>query len=206
MEAQNKRKIERKKQLQAIALEMFAMQGYDQTKISDIVARANVSQGTFYWYFKSKEMIANEMLTQGREAILKTISTGYRSEKGTIHDSFMSSSRLFEQLFSFAKENHYFMMILIKGIHSQQTLQLKVDEIKNDMQQAFAKNIRRASELNMMPREVDPALHAVFVMSLLEGILSRWLFQSSEEEWQYLKLEQLVEKTVQFEFFGLFGV
>lgn len=74
------------------------------------------------------------------------------------------------------------------------------------MQEAFANNIRRASALKMLPRPVDPVLHSVFVMSLLEGVLSRWLFQSENEEWQQLELEQLVEKTVQFEFFGLFGM
>lgn len=206
MEIQNTRKKDRQHQLLTIALELFATDGYEQTKISDIVAKANVSQGTFYWYFKSKEMIATEMFTQGRASILEVISTGYRSEKGSIQDSFMSSSNLFGELFRFAKENHYFMKILLKGIHSQPALQQQVETIKKDMQEAFAQNIRRASELNMMPRRVDPELQSVFVMSLLEGVLSRWLFQSADDEWRQLEIEELVEKTVQFEFFGLFGV
>ena len=202
----NTRKTERQKQLLDIALELFATQGYDQTKISDIVNKANVSQGTFYWYFKSKEMIATEMFTQGRVAILETISTGYRIEKGSISESFDSSKQLFYKLFQFAKKNHFLMKILLKGIHSQPALQVQVDTIKNDMKKAFAKNIRRASEFEMIPRSVDPELQAVFVMALIEGTLSSWLFQSEDEEWQQIEIEELVEKTVQFEFFGLFGV
>ncbi|TQR10938.1 TetR/AcrR family transcriptional regulator [Psychrobacillus soli] len=205
LDNQNKRKEERRQQLLTIALELFATRGYEQTKVADIVAKANVSQGTFYWYFKSKEMIATEVFEQGRAAILDAISKGYRSEKVSIQDSFLSSSHLFEQLFHFAKEHHYFMKILLKGIHSQPSLQLQVDAIKNDMQEAFAQNIRRASELKMMPRPGDPELQSVFVMSLLEGVLSRWLFQTANDEWHQLTIEQLVEKTVQFEFFGLFG-
>ncbi|ETT86208.1 TetR/AcrR family transcriptional regulator [Viridibacillus sp. FSL R5-0477] len=206
IQTQDKRKQERKQQLLSIALEMFATQGYDNTKISDIVAKANVSQGTFYWYFKSKEMIASEMLNDGRLAILHTISMGYRVEKASVQDAYISSRNLFEQLFHFAGKNRYFMGILLKGIHSQPILQQQVELIKKEMQEAFANNIRRASALKMLPRPVDPVLHSVFVMSLLEGVLSRWLFQSENEEWQQLELEQLVEKTVQFEFFGLFGM
>ncbi|MGE7921102.1 TetR/AcrR family transcriptional regulator [Viridibacillus sp. NPDC093762] len=206
IQTQDKRKQERKQQLLSIALEMFATQGYDNTKISDIVAKANVSQGTFYWYFKSKEMIAIEMLNDGRLAILHTISMGYRVEKASVQDAYISSRNLFEQLFHFAGKNRYFMGILLKGIHSQPILQQQVDLIKKEMQEAFANNIRRASALKMLTRPVDPVLHSVFVMSLLEGILSRWLFHSANEEWQQLELEQLVEKTVQFEFFGLFGM
>lgn len=206
MADQNPGKVERKQQLLTIAMEMFATRGYDQTKVSDIVARATVSQGTFYWYFKSKEMIATEMFTQGRAAILETISTGYRSEKCSIDDSFESSRHLFQQLFHYAHVNHYFLKILLKGIHSQPALQRQIETIKNDMQQAFTKNIRRAADLKMMTRPVDPKLQAVFVMSLLEGVLSHCLFQLSYAEWNELEIEQLVEKTVQFEFFGLFGV
>ena len=33
-----------------------------------------------------------------------------------------------------------------------------------------------------------------------------WLFQLDDEEWQQIEIEELVEKTVQFEFFGLFEV
>ena len=95
------------------------------------------------------------------------------------------------------------MKILLNGIQSQPALQVQVDTIKKDMKKAFAKYIRGASEFEMIPRSVDPELQAVFVMALIEGTLSNWLFQSEDEEWHQIEIEQLVEKTVQFEFFGV---
>lgn len=44
-----------------IAADQFAENGYYQTKISDIVKKANVTQPTFYLYFKSKEAIFTEL-------------------------------------------------------------------------------------------------------------------------------------------------
>ena len=36
---------------------LFSQKGYDDTAVSDIVKKINVGQGTFYYYFKSKEDI-----------------------------------------------------------------------------------------------------------------------------------------------------
>lgn len=43
------------------AIELFSDQGYYQTKISDIVKAANVTQPTFYLYFKSKDALYNDL-------------------------------------------------------------------------------------------------------------------------------------------------
>ena len=49
--------MERKAELVETAHELFFKNGYDATAVSDIVKTAGVAQGTFYWYFKSKEEI-----------------------------------------------------------------------------------------------------------------------------------------------------
>lgn len=45
---------QRREQLLRAATDVFLELGYDKTRISDIVARANVAQGTFYLHFASK--------------------------------------------------------------------------------------------------------------------------------------------------------
>ncbi|WP_299516256.1 TetR/AcrR family transcriptional regulator [uncultured Rummeliibacillus sp.] len=202
------RRHEREQQLIKIALELFATVGYENTKISDIVAKANVSQGTFYWYFKSKEAIAEKVIEDGRKRILKAIAIGYRNSKASVQESAVSTSYLFEQIFQFAEENPYLIHILLKGVHTQPLLQQKVDEIKSEMEIAFANNIERAKQLDMLNHSVDSKLQAVFIMSLLEGVLSRWLFSEQSENHPFTdySLQEIIEKTVHFEFFGIFGV
>ena len=48
---------ERKKELIDVAEQLFIKKGYEQTAVSDIVKKAKVAQGTFYYYFKTKEEI-----------------------------------------------------------------------------------------------------------------------------------------------------
>jgi len=43
------------------AIEQFSTYGYHQTKISDIVKAANLTQPTFYLYFQSKESLFNDL-------------------------------------------------------------------------------------------------------------------------------------------------
>lgn len=45
-----------------IAEELFLKNGYNETAVSDIVKKVGVSQGTFYYYFKSKEDILNAII------------------------------------------------------------------------------------------------------------------------------------------------
>ncbi|TLM84747.1 MAG: TetR family transcriptional regulator, partial [Actinobacteria bacterium] len=45
---------QRRAQLVGVAAELFSAGGVEGTAVSDIVAAAGVSQGTFYWHFDSK--------------------------------------------------------------------------------------------------------------------------------------------------------
>ncbi len=55
---------ERRKEILDTALEMFMKKGYQATSVSDIVKELNVSQGLFYYYFKSKEEVFEAALKQ----------------------------------------------------------------------------------------------------------------------------------------------
>jgi AcrR family transcriptional regulator len=50
---------ERRRQILEAALTVFSQKGFSAANVSDVAARAGVSQGTIYWYFDSKE----ELLT-----------------------------------------------------------------------------------------------------------------------------------------------
>lgn len=53
---------QRKRELVKIAEELFIRNGYDETAVSDIVKAAGVAQGTFYYYFRSKDEVRNAVI------------------------------------------------------------------------------------------------------------------------------------------------
>jgi AcrR family transcriptional regulator len=52
-----KKPEERKNELLDIAEDLFKHNDYEKVNVSDIVKKADVSQGIFYYYFKSKDEI-----------------------------------------------------------------------------------------------------------------------------------------------------
>lgn len=67
MSVREKKKAETRQLLMTAAIQVFHENGLYQTRVSDIVARAGVAQGTFYNHFQSKEAmfraIADEYMT-----------------------------------------------------------------------------------------------------------------------------------------------
>ena len=57
---------DRKQQLLDCAAELFAERGYRETRVLDIVRRAGVAKGLFYWYFQNKEALFRELVELNR--------------------------------------------------------------------------------------------------------------------------------------------
>lgn len=51
-----------KKKLLEIAYELFLSKGYEETSVEDILERAQIAKGTYYYYFKSKEQMLEEVI------------------------------------------------------------------------------------------------------------------------------------------------
>ncbi|MCX7921239.1 MAG: TetR/AcrR family transcriptional regulator [Clostridia bacterium] len=65
---------ERKNEILDVAQELFVTKGFEHTAVSDIVKKVGVSQGTFYYYFKSKDDILTAILQRYAESISSTIT------------------------------------------------------------------------------------------------------------------------------------
>lgn len=69
----------RKKMLLKIAYDMFLTKGYDNTRIDEIIEKAQIAKGTYYYYFQSKEQMLEEVIdmmidneTKMAEQIIRT--------------------------------------------------------------------------------------------------------------------------------------
>ncbi len=63
------KKGERRKQaLLKIAYEMFLTKGYENTSVDEIIEKAEIAKGTYYYYFESKEQMLEEVIGMMIEA------------------------------------------------------------------------------------------------------------------------------------------
>jgi AcrR family transcriptional regulator len=68
--------LERKQQLFDAAAQLFAEQGYSQTRVVDIVDAAGVAKGLFYWYFENKEALFRELASDIRHKLRRAQRRG----------------------------------------------------------------------------------------------------------------------------------
>ena len=52
----------RKKELLKIAYDMFLTQGYENTSVDEIIEKAKIAKGTYYYHFQSKEQMLEEVI------------------------------------------------------------------------------------------------------------------------------------------------
>ena len=52
----------RKQELLKIAYDMFLTRGYENSSVDEIIAKAQIAKGTFYYYFPSKEKMLEDVL------------------------------------------------------------------------------------------------------------------------------------------------
>ncbi len=112
-----KKPEERKKELVDIAEQLFIKNGYEQTAVSDIVKKAKVAQGTFYYYFKTKEEIL-DLLT---DRYIKSNVKGYEkiaNQKGL--DALEKIINIFQFSSSFRKDRKS----LIQYLHEDKNAHL----------------------------------------------------------------------------------
>lgn len=64
------------------AEQLFAQSGYENTTVSDIVKATSVAQGTFYYYFKSKQDIVNAIIFQHIDRFEADVEKAWHENRG----------------------------------------------------------------------------------------------------------------------------
>ncbi len=107
MSVREKKKAETRQLLMASAIQIFHKKGIHETRVSDVVSRAGVAQGTFYNYFPSKEAlfkaIADEY-TASYSALFHDYA-GRLFENGSLDSITTDLSRFLRQLFISCRDN-----------------------------------------------------------------------------------------------------
>jgi AcrR family transcriptional regulator len=78
-----RRKRETRQRIRQAAAALFAEQGYEETKIADICARADVAHQTFFNHFPSKSDLLAELFRAGMEYVWETLELALREGRDT---------------------------------------------------------------------------------------------------------------------------
>ncbi len=112
------------------AIELFSTHGYYQTKISDIVKTANLTQPTFYLYFESKDSLFKDLNTQFQSRLYSIFEDRYEENSLHIKSGREKMADKLENIFYYFLENPKLTKI---GFYFSD----EAFEVKNELAQHF---------------------------------------------------------------------
>lgn len=165
-----------KKLLFEKAMELFSTYGYHQTKISDIVKAADLTQPTFYLYFQSKEALFKDLNTEFQmhfNAILNEGQSQLVTKQGTVSDKMLEN---LTQLFSYFVEHPNLTKIGFYGSGEAQ-------QLKNELVQRVAQAIASEKEQYMIFKHIETNTIAESLVGSIERLtLTKLLTKETNPE------------------------
>lgn len=160
-------------QLLEAAREIFARDGFQHARVTDIADRAGVSHGTFYTYFESKDLVLKALILEMQDALLGK-DGGAGEDAHDVHDddpmrAIERANRGYLEAF---QTNQGLSIVWEQVAATDPEVAHALHEAKQPFVQRTERAIRRLQRAGKVDSRVDPtyAAHA------LTGMVSRFAF------------------------------
>jgi AcrR family transcriptional regulator len=142
------------------AAKLFAERGYDATSVREIVEAAGVAKPTLYYYFRSKEGLAQALLTVPLTALVATLRMLVTTES----DPIRCAERVLEANYDFCRDDPdraRFISSLLFGPRRSEVAG-ELEPFKADLFGWTESAVRRLAETGLIGREQVDACCATF--------------------------------------------
>ncbi|MER3395343.1 MAG: hypothetical protein C4318_05400 [Acidimicrobiia bacterium] len=131
---------ERRKQLQAVAVEVFAERGYRGASMAEVAARAGVTKPVIYRHFSSKKDLYLEIMEDAADRLLSRVWVGV--EGGA--DPYEAAKRGFLAYFEFISRYADAFQLLQSEAFEEEEIRENLEALRNGVIERIAKFIARA--------------------------------------------------------------
>jgi len=157
---------ERRVELMNAAQQLFFQVGYQSVSVNDIITTVGVAKGTFYHYFKSKEDLLDQLVTQFS---LQALTRAQNALKGKKLDA-LQKLLLFFKSFKDAKvESRDLMVLLMKTMYNDENLVFRHKIFKRNMMNLmpeFLKILKQGITENVFHiDDLEETAEMIFAMS-----------------------------------------
>lgn len=169
-EEQNEQiKDERREQILSAALRTFATRGFAATKIGDIAARAQVSHGLVYHYFKSKEEIFFVLLQRALDTSMQSVVRMEELPMPALEKVRTIARYILEGIESYADSAYYFLIVIHAAV-MESTQEIVKLTAQTDVTMASMERMLRAGQQAGDIAEGDTLGMAMAFFAAIEGL------------------------------------
>jgi TetR/AcrR family transcriptional regulator, fatty acid metabolism regulator protein len=164
------RQADRRRQILAAAVKVFARKGFHASRVGDIAEEAGIAYGLVYHYYESKEDLL--------ETIFRTTWTEMLARIGEVEEAGVPAAEAVRQVTALLlrtwRRDPDLVRVLVREVTRNQHVQQEIEEITQAME-ALERIIRRGQESGEFRTELDSRLSAVVFYGALEEVLSSWV-------------------------------
>jgi len=183
---------ERKDEFLDTAQQLFFTQGYDQTSVDAIIRKIGLSKGTFYYYFKSKEDLLDQLTCKMGEKILEEVKKIVDRKD---LDAIDKLNEAYAVTRSIKLENIELLKILIKVLYNDRNLFFRYKIFRKFTEMLapeFAKIIRQGMNEKLFSTSYpDEAARLIFeIANTLSGKIPTLMVDLDENPENLKKVER----------------
>jgi len=138
----------RQRLLEAASVE-FARHGYERTRVSDVVAKAGVTQPVFYQYFNSKKAAYDELVELFAQRLRSAVMRARLPDDTPVHQVDERVRGSVQGLLATLQDNPSLTMIGFQQSAGAAAL-------KNELVDLIASNIKSEQQAGLLRRDVSP--------------------------------------------------
>jgi TetR/AcrR family transcriptional regulator, fatty acid metabolism regulator protein len=170
MVARADRQADRRRQILAAAVKVFAEKGFHASRVGDIAEEAGIAYGLVYHYYESKEDLL--------ETIFRTTWTEMLARVREVEEAGVPAAEAVRQVTALLlrtwRRDPDLVRVLVREVTRNQHVQREIEEITQAME-ALERIIRRGQESGEFRSELDSRLAAVVFYGALEEVLTGWV-------------------------------
>ena len=166
--------VDKRRQILDAAITVFARQGFNACRVSDIADEAGVAYGLVYHYFKSKDQVLNELFTERWSLLLAAIEE--------VDGQSLTGREKLDAVAGFIIDSYRYEPELMKVII------VEVTRAANSFGRTHLPEIRRAYDLiakivadaeaaGEFRNDVDPEFASMWFYGAIEQLLTGWVFE-----------------------------
>lgn len=181
-------RAELKERIIQSAIENFAKNGFDKTRMEDIAASSGLAKGTLYLYFKSKEDLFIALCEYNLEQLRNQLSRSFSKKEDIMSDA----ERFYDEYrkVSLGSDALWFEMIALSTRNPK--LRKILAENQGKVYQTVKEFLNAQIERGFFRKDIDADAIAVGLMALYNGLTTnKLLLQTSNSENQRVWTETI---------------
>jgi TetR/AcrR family fatty acid metabolism transcriptional regulator len=166
--------LDKRRMILDAAIRVFARQGFNQCRVSDIADEAGVAYGLVYHYFKSKDQVMNELFTE-RWSLLLAASDEVDAQEISAREKLRAIATFIVD--SYRHDPELMKVIIVEVTRAANSFgRTHLPEIRRAYE-AIAKIVADGQRRGEFRPDVDPLFAAMWFYGAIEQLLSGWVFE-----------------------------